>query len=53
MSVDQGSSYISKEMRSNLEASGKRLREAAIETTGTLGTVERYQAQLRSILVKL
>lgn len=37
--VDQGSAYTSEEMRKNSEASGIRMKEAPIESPGTLGVV--------------
>lgn len=40
MHVDQGSSYISNEMRGNLGGSGVKIIEAPIETPGAIGTVE-------------
>lgn len=45
--VDQGSSYITKEIKSNLEASGVALDEALIETSGSIVTVEPHHAPLR------
>ena len=51
--VDQGSSYISKEMRANAEAAGIELKEAPIENPGSIGTVERYHAPLRRAYNKI
>lgn len=53
LTVDQGASDISREMRSNLEVDGVTLHEAAIEHPGAIGTVERYHAPLRSSFLKL
>lgn len=41
LSVDQGSSFISREMRANLESDGVTLHEAPIENPGSIGTFER------------
>lgn len=46
--VDQGSNYISSELKLNAEAEGVRIDEAPIEIPGAVGTVERYNAPLRS-----
>lgn len=43
LSVDQGTSYNSTEMRQNFNADGIELIEAPIEHPGSIGTVERYQ----------
>lgn len=51
LAIDQGSSYmsyISREMRENLAASGLVLEEAPVETLGAIGVVERYHAPLRA-----
>lgn len=53
ITVDQGSSYVSKEMRSKCEASGIRLLEAPIENPGSIGMVERYHAPLRASFNKI
>lgn len=47
LAVDQGSAYISDEMKRNLEATGIQLEEAPIESPGSIGIVERYHAPLR------
>lgn len=52
-SVDQGSSYIFKEMKSNCEAFGITLHGEMIENTGSIRLVERYHAPLRSAYTKL
>lgn len=52
LSVDKGSSYISQEMKENVEASGMTLKEAQIETKGAIGTVERYHAPLQAAFKK-
>lgn len=46
--VEQGSYYISQELKGNLEAADINLVEAPIENPGTIGIVERYQAPLRA-----
>lgn len=51
--VDQGSAYISKEMRSNMETYGVRIREAPIETPGSIGIVERYHGPLRAAFERI
>lgn len=38
--VDQGSAYVSREMKYNLDDTGVQLLEAPIENPGTIGTVE-------------
>lgn len=53
LSVDQGSSYVSKQMKSNCQAEGITLREAPIENPGSIGVVERYHAPLRAAYEKL
>lgn len=53
LAVDQWSSYVSKEMRQNLEASGVKLKEASIETPGSIFTVERYHAPFHCAYKKL
>lgn len=51
--VDQGSSYVSTEMMGNLEAAVVTLREAPIESPGTIGVVERYHAPLKAAYRKI
>lgn len=51
--VDQGSNYISRELRGELNANGIALEEAPIETPGAIGTVERYHAPLRLAFEKI
>lgn len=53
LTVDQGSSYVSREIRAILEADGVTLQEAAIENLGAIGTVERYHAPLRAAFMKI
>lgn len=53
LTVYQGSSYVSHEMRSNLEADGVVLHEAAIRNPGKRGTVEWYHEPLRVAFLKL
>lgn len=53
LTVDQGSAYIIKEMRSHLETAGVTLHEAVIENSGTIATIERYHAPLRAAFPKL
>ena len=53
LSVDQGTAYISAEMKANLSASGITLNEAPIENPGSIGLVERYHAPLRCAFAKL
>lgn len=43
-SVDQGSNDVSREFKEDMEAAGITLKEAPIETPGSIGTVERYHA---------
>lgn len=50
--VDQGSGFISREIREILEAVGITIREAPIETPGGIGTVKSYHAPLRYAYVK-
>ena len=53
LAIDQGSSYISKEMKSNAEAAGISMIEAPIENPGSIGIVERYHAPLRRAYHKI
>ena len=53
LAVDQGSGYVSKEMKENVSAQGITLEEAPIETPGAIGVVERYHAPLRSAYTKI
>ena len=53
LAVDQGSAYISKETKSNMEAAGIILEEAPIENPGSIGVVERYHAPLKKAYLKL
>lgn len=53
LAVDQGSAYISKEMKSKAAAAGITMEEAPIETPGSIGIVERYHAPLRMAFTKL
>lgn len=53
LSLDQKSTFASKEIRENVEAARITLKEAPIETPGSIGTVERYQAPLRSVYDKI
>lgn len=48
LTVDQGSAYVSVEMRRNLAAVGVVLREAPVESPEPIEVVERYHAPLRS-----
>lgn len=48
LTVDQGSAYVSTEMRETLEAADIVFREEPIENPGSIGTVERYHAPLRA-----
>lgn len=48
LTVDQGTYYLSWEMRQEFHATDVRLKEAPIESHVTIGTVERYYAPLRS-----
>lgn len=51
--VDQCSAHTSKEMRENLGAADVKLKEAQIETAGTIRTVERYHATIRATYEKV
>lgn len=51
--VDQGTGFISKEMRSNCSTENIFLCEAPVGTPGSIGTVKRYQAPLRTSLHKI
>lgn len=53
LGIDQGSSYISREFRSNAEAHGIHIYEAPIESAGSIGVVEMYHAPLRSSYKKI
>lgn len=46
LAVDQGTGYVSAEMRSNVEGTGIKVRDAPIENCGSIGVVERYHAPL-------
>lgn len=46
LTLQQGTSYIRRDMRSNLGADGLTLLEAAVENPGAIGTVERNHAPL-------
>lgn len=47
ISVDQGTNFVSAEMRGKFQAAGVELKEAPVETPGSLGTVKRYHALIR------
>lgn len=47
--VDQGSAYTLKDLEWNLTAPGFSLKEASIDTLGSIGMVERYHAPQRSV----
>lgn len=47
IAVDQGSGYISRKMRENVATARIELREAPINTAGSIGMVERYKASTR------
>lgn len=53
ISVDQGTSYISEQMHANCEAAGIRLIEVPVESPGTIGIVESYNAPLRAAYEKI
>lgn len=53
LTVDQGSYYVSNEMRTNCGSQGIMLREAPIETPGTIGIAERYHTPLREAFDKI
>lgn len=53
LSVDQGTPYVSKEMKENLSAAGVTLDEAPVETPGAIGLVERYHSPLRKAYEKI
>lgn len=53
LAVDQGSAYVSREMKMAMDASGIRVEEAPVENPGTMGIVERYHAPLRSAYTKI
>lgn len=48
LTVDQGITYGSDEMKNKCATTGITLQEAPIKTTGKIGTVERYHVLLRS-----
>lgn len=48
VTVDQGSAYVSAEMKSNMASGGITLSEAYIESPGSMGVFERYYALLRA-----
>lgn len=50
---DQGTGYISKEMKQNMSASVVTLRESQIENAGTIGTVLKYNSPLRAAYDKI
>lgn len=51
--IDQGSAYVSAEMRKTVSAAVTELMEAPVETPGRIGVVERYHAPLRVAYQKL
>lgn len=53
LSVDQGTAYVSQEMKGYLDAEGITMKEAPIETPGAIGIVERYHAPLRAAFDKI
>lgn len=53
LTADQESSYISPEMRYNLEGNHVNLQEVSILHPGSLGTVEKYYEPLRAAFPKL
>lgn len=53
LSVDQVSSYIIREMKSNNQADRVSLDEAAVENPGAIGTIERYHEPMRAAFVKV
>lgn len=53
LTVNQGSSCVSKEMKENLAADGVTVHEAVVGSPGAIGTVERYHAPLRAAFLKL
>ena len=53
LTVDQGTAYVSKEMKNNIAAAGIVLEEAPIENPGTIGVVERYHAPLKRAYLKI
>lgn len=48
ISIEQRTKFVSKEMHGNCQASGVKLKETPLESTGSIGTVERYHAPLRT-----
>lgn len=53
LTVDQGSSYVSKKIKEKLKASGIKLEEAPIESPGAISVVESYHAPLRRYYNKI
>lgn len=51
--VEQGTRYMSHEMREKLSGDGVNLLEAPIETPGSIGVVDHYHAPLHSAFVKM
>lgn len=51
--AEKGSSYVSPEMRSNLEATWVNLPEIAVENPGSTGSVERYVENLLAAFLKI
>lgn len=51
--VAQELNFISKEMRSNLDACGDCIEVAPIENPGTMGMFERYQALLKAVYKRI
>lgn len=51
--VDQGSAYVSCEMKRNAEASGLTLKEAPVDYPGTIVVVERYHAPLHAAFERI
>ena len=47
LAIDQGRNYSSREFKEKAKEDGIQIREAPIETPGTIGTVERYHTPLR------
>lgn len=52
-SVDPGTSYISREMRDNLESEGFRLLQDPVDNPGKIGVLKRYHAPLRAAFTKI
>lgn len=53
LAIDQGSSFVSKEMKENLVASGVTLEEAPIETPGSIGFFKIYHVPVCCAFNKL